>query len=466
MDSDKGVKRVDSSRVSLITTLASSAECLRRSVRKMDTEKLLLLESAATDLMVRAYNGRGCIHVVLDCCTTLHSAEDGTQLEAVVCSCLAFFLALPPHPLPLYHTLTLPSLPLSLSPSLRSVTIAQVMYVCIYCMWEGRKEEREGETESILVLQSPPYAVTQEKRREAEAIFMDLKKSKLPYDACKFILGTVGIYITLREHTLHAAHYTVSYTFCQGQSCPLSLEDGLSSLPPFLLEFTLSFPFSTLPFHSLSHSLSTSILPLSPAYLSPSLPPSSLSCFSPSLPPFFHLSPASLPSFLLLASLPPFSLPPLLRSLPLSTLPSLPVSYPPSLHPTLPPSILPSLSPPYPPCILPSLPPPYPPSLHPTLPPSTLPSLPPSYPPSLHPTLPPCILPSLSPPYPPSHPEHSGSDYVLFQAGSTMREAVIREWRVLTGDERDALRGYILHYITTKPESVITERGRKREGEE
>lgn len=48
-------------------------------------------------------------------------------------------------------------------------------------------------------------------------------------------------------------------------------------------------------------------------------------------------------------------------------------------------------------------------------------------------------------------PEHSGSDYVLFQAGSTMREAIIREWEILTVDERGALRRYILHYITNKP---------------
>ena len=42
---------------------------------------------------------------------------------------------------------------------------------------------------SLSLLQSPPYAVSVEKRREAEAIFMDLKQTQRPYDACKFILG-------------------------------------------------------------------------------------------------------------------------------------------------------------------------------------------------------------------------------------------------------------------------------------
>ena len=41
----------------------------------------------------------------------------------------------------------------------------------------------------LCILQSPPNVVTVEKRREAEGIFLDLKKWKAPYDACKFILG-------------------------------------------------------------------------------------------------------------------------------------------------------------------------------------------------------------------------------------------------------------------------------------
>ena len=39
--------------------------------------------------------------------------------------------------------------------------------------------------------QSPPYAVTEEQRRQAEAAFMELKNAKLPYETCKYILGTL-----------------------------------------------------------------------------------------------------------------------------------------------------------------------------------------------------------------------------------------------------------------------------------
>ena len=55
----------------------------------------------------------------------------------------------------------------------------------------------------VCVLQSPPYAVTEEKRREAEGIFLDLKKAKLPYNTCKFILGMgkfLCIYIVCDPH--------------------------------------------------------------------------------------------------------------------------------------------------------------------------------------------------------------------------------------------------------------------------
>ena len=76
---------------------------------------------------------------------------------------------------------------------------------------------------------------------------------------------------------------------------------------------------------------------------------------------------------------------------------------------------------------------------------------------SLSPPLPLPQSPSIPRPLPfplsPS-PENSASDYVLFQAGSTIREAIIREWELLSRQERDALRGYILHYITTKPKCV------------
>ncbi len=50
-----------------------------------------------------------------------------------------------------------------------------------------------------VLLQSPPHAVTPDKRKQAEAIFMELKKSKIPYNACKFILGEC--YHTCKVHT-------------------------------------------------------------------------------------------------------------------------------------------------------------------------------------------------------------------------------------------------------------------------
>ncbi len=57
----------------------------------------------------------------------------------------------------------------------------------------------------------------------------------------------------------------------------------------------------------------------------------------------------------------------------------------------------------------------------------------------------------LSPPLSPSSSEHSQSEYVLFQAGSTIREAVLREWAILPAEEKDALRAYLLHYLTSNP---------------
>ena len=42
---------------------------------------------------------------------------------------------------------------------------------------------------TVLSPQSPPYAVTEERRRQAEAVFLELKKSKMPYEMCKYILG-------------------------------------------------------------------------------------------------------------------------------------------------------------------------------------------------------------------------------------------------------------------------------------
>lgn len=52
-----------------------------------------------------------------------------------------------------------------------------------------RERDRGVYKTCMFMLQSPPNVVTVEKRREAESIFLDLKKWKAPYDACKFILG-------------------------------------------------------------------------------------------------------------------------------------------------------------------------------------------------------------------------------------------------------------------------------------
>ena len=57
--------------------------------------------------------------------------------------------------------------------------------------------------------QSPPYAVTEEKRREAEAIFMDLKKTQRPYDSCKFILGEVSLLQNL--YFFYSVHENCGY---------------------------------------------------------------------------------------------------------------------------------------------------------------------------------------------------------------------------------------------------------------
>ena len=48
--------------------------------------------------------------------------------------------------------------------------------------------------------------------------------------------------------------------------------------------------------------------------------------------------------------------------------------------------------------------------------------------------------------------EHSRSEYVLFQAASTIKDGVIREWHVLSSHEKDHLRDFIMHYLTTRAE--------------
>ena len=47
--------------------------------------------------------------------------------------------------------------------------------------------------------------------------------------------------------------------------------------------------------------------------------------------------------------------------------------------------------------------------------------------------------------------EHTQSDYVLFEAASTLREAVVREWSILTLEHKNSLRHYLMTYIMQRP---------------
>jgi len=44
--------------------------------------------------------------------------------------------------------------------------------------------------------------------------------------------------------------------------------------------------------------------------------------------------------------------------------------------------------------------------------------------------------------------ETCNNDYVLFQAASTIKEAVVREWTLLQPNDVESLRTYLLHYVT------------------
>ena len=50
--------------------------------------------------------------------------------------------------------------------------------------------------------------------------------------------------------------------------------------------------------------------------------------------------------------------------------------------------------------------------------------------------------------------ENSRSDFVQFQAASTIREASMREWSVLPLEEKTALRGYLVQFLTAHPHLV------------
>lgn len=41
-------------------------------------------------------------------------------------------------------------------------------------------------------------------------------------------------------------------------------------------------------------------------------------------------------------------------------------------------------------------------------------------------------------------------DFVLFQSASVMRDAVMREWQILTAEEKAELRQYLLHFLTSR----------------
>ena len=44
--------------------------------------------------------------------------------------------------------------------------------------------------------------------------------------------------------------------------------------------------------------------------------------------------------------------------------------------------------------------------------------------------------------------ENSKSDYTLFQAATTIKEAIIRDWSLMNPDSIEALRSFLLRYIT------------------
>ncbi|XP_015752009.1 PREDICTED: exportin-4-like [Acropora digitifera] len=46
--------------------------------------------------------------------------------------------------------------------------------------------------------------------------------------------------------------------------------------------------------------------------------------------------------------------------------------------------------------------------------------------------------------------EQSSNDYVLFQAASTIKEAILREWSLLDKSDIESLRSFLLTFVTHK----------------
>ena len=72
------------------------------------------------------------------------------------------------------------------------VPIATYSLVSFYLCWY--------QNSTLFLSQSPPHTVTPEQRKLAEAMFMELRKSKRPYNSCKFILGAYSASLCMHIH--------------------------------------------------------------------------------------------------------------------------------------------------------------------------------------------------------------------------------------------------------------------------
>ena len=69
-----------------------------------------------------------------------------------------------------------------------------------------------------MALQSPPYVVSAEGRKKAEMVFLELRKTQLPYEICKSILGKCRAAgwcsgITWGAHLLQSTATLNTYSF-------------------------------------------------------------------------------------------------------------------------------------------------------------------------------------------------------------------------------------------------------------